>query len=147
MVTTAQRTGYSGVTYITKASVPDAPTDVPVSDTTVTSDTKIKVTFASPAPGDGGSSIISYELQMDDGITGTYTSIVGYSSNSLLTAYTVTSGIVKGRTHNFKYRARNAIGWGPFSSEVAILAATVPSAPAKPLYQSFSSSTLYLTIQ
>lgn len=52
----------SNVAYIALASVPGTPTDVPVSDTTVTSDSVIKVTFASPAPSNGGSVILSYEL-------------------------------------------------------------------------------------
>lgn len=84
---------------------------------------------------------------MDDGLSGSYTSIVGFDTNSLLTTYTITSGIVKGRSHRFRYRARNAIGWGPYSDEISILAATIPSAPIKPLFSSFSLSTLYIEIQ
>ena len=72
------------------ASVPAQPTDIPVSDNTITSDTQIKVSYANPPPDNGGSPIISYELQMDDGTTGVYRSIVGFDTNSLLTTYTVT---------------------------------------------------------
>lgn len=61
-VFTTQRSGLSDVGFITKASVPGKPLDVPVSDPTVTSDTQIKVNFANPAPDNGGSPIISYEL-------------------------------------------------------------------------------------
>lgn len=128
-VFTTQRSGLSDVGFITKASVPGKPLDVPVSDPTVTSDTQIKVNFANPAPDNGGSPIISYELQMDDGMNGDFYSIIGFDVNSLLTAYTITTGIVKGREHGFRYRARNSIGWGDFSDETSILAATVPSAP------------------
>jgi hypothetical protein len=67
---------------------------------------------------------------MDNGISGNYVSIIGFDTNSLVTAYTITSGIYKGRDHLFRYRAKNAIGWGLFSSESSILAATVPTAPA-----------------
>lgn len=62
----------SDVGFITKASVPEKPTDVPTSDPLVTSDSQIKVDFANPTPGNGGSAIISYELQMDDGMSGEY---------------------------------------------------------------------------
>jgi hypothetical protein len=78
------------------------PTDIPVSDVTVTNDRQIRVTFANPQPNNGGSPIISYELQMDDGITGNFTSLVGFRTNSLLTTFTVNSDlIIKGRKHRF----------------------------------------------
>jgi hypothetical protein len=71
---------------------------------------------------------------MDDGLSGNYVSVIGFDTNSLLTTYTITSGIYKGREHRFRYRARNTIGWGPFSAESSILAATVPTAPTKPKF-------------
>jgi hypothetical protein len=84
--------------------------------------------------------ILSYELQIGDESNGEFVSIVGYDSNSLLTTFLVTKSIVKGSYHQFRYRAKNTIGWGPYSGESSILAATVPSAPLKPLFQSFSAS-------
>jgi len=83
--------------------------------------------------------IISYELQMDDGMSGDFISIVGFDVNSLLTTYTIVNGIVKGRGHRFRYRARNIIGWGDFSDESSILAATTPTPPEKPLFNGFVS--------
>lgn len=84
---------------------------------------------------------------MDDGLSGNYVSIVGFDTNSLLTSYTITSGVIKGREHRFRYRARNSIGWGPFSDESAILAATIPTAPEKPLFDHFLANVLYINIQ
>lgn len=84
---------------------------------------------------------------MDNQNTGQYTSLIGFSSNSLLTTFTITSGIYKGRDHIFRYRAKNAIGWGPYSSEGSILAATVPSPPLSPVFVSFSAATLYIQIR
>jgi len=66
------------------------PIDVPVSDSSVTNDKVIKVTFASPPPYNGGSPILSYELQMDDGLAGDFKSLIGFNSNSMLTTYIVT---------------------------------------------------------
>jgi hypothetical protein len=60
---------------------------------------------------------------MDDGVSGNFISINGFDSNSLLTTYTVTSGIIKGRKHRFMYRAKNKLGWGPYSDPSFILAA------------------------
>ena len=59
------------------------PVDVPVSDPTVTTDQVIKVTYASPAPVNEGSSILSYELQMDDGLSGPFTSLTGFNTYSM----------------------------------------------------------------
>ena len=106
--------------------MPEKPTDVPVNDETVTTDKKIKVSYASPAPSDNGSPLLSYDLQMDDGVTGEYVNLVGVSSNSMQ-SYFVVESVVKGRSHRLKYRAKNAIGWGPFSEPASILAATRPS--------------------
>lgn len=83
---------------------------------------------------------------MDDGISGDFVSIVGLTTNSMLTAYTVTSNIIKGNSHRFRYRAKNLVGWGPLSANTAILAARVPSAPAKPEFLSFDAGVLYIKI-
>ena len=109
--------------------MPDTPTDLPTSDPDVTTNTQIKINFANPAPGNGGSGIVSYELQMDDGLGGDFQSIIGFDSDSLLTTYTINTGIVKGRDYRFRYRAKNLIGWGSFSPEREVLAATVPQPP------------------
>jgi hypothetical protein len=86
--TIGQRSALSDIAWITKAAVPDKPIDRPVSDSSVTSDTQIKVTYANPVPGNGGSPILSYELQMDDGLAGVYTSLTGFTSNSMATTFT-----------------------------------------------------------
>jgi hypothetical protein len=52
--------------------------------------------------------------------------IVGESSDSLLDSYTVTSGVSRGTVYKFKHRAKNIFGWGPYSDEVSITAATKP---------------------
>jgi len=122
------------------------PVDVPVFDPAVTTDKQIKVTFANPPPSNGGSPIISYELQMDDGLAGAFKSLIGFDTNSMLTTFTVSAGVVRGRQHRFRYRAKNHIGWGPFSEDTAVLAATVPVPPQKPLYKSFTGSLLNLFI-
>ena len=83
---------------------------------------------------------------MDDGMSGDFVSIVGFDINSLLTTYTIVNGIVKGREHRFRYRARNIIGWGEFSDESSILAATIPTPPLRPLFDGFTSATNTLKI-
>ncbi len=84
---------------------------------------------------------------MDDGLAGPFMSLIGFSSNSLQTTFTVTQGVVKGREHRFRYRARNHIGWGAFSDVSAVLAATVPAIPKKPLFVGFTGALMKLAIQ
>ena len=119
----------SGVEFIELAGIPLAPTDVPVSNSQVTNDKQIQVSFANPAPNSNGSPIISYELVMDDGKSGNFISIIGFTSNSLLTTITVSQNVTKGRLNRFMYRAKNSVGWGPYSAVSSVLAATVPSRP------------------
>lgn len=75
----------------------------------------------------GNSAILSYGMQWDAGVTnGPWINLVGYSSNSMLTSFTVTQGVVAGVVYNFRVQARNVYGWGPFSQTV-VSATTVPS--------------------
>jgi hypothetical protein len=146
-VFTTQRDAVSEVAHAILASLPSQPADVPVSDASVTSAVAIKVSYARPvSPDDGGSPIVSYELQMDDGEGGGFVSLRGFSSYSLETDATVTVGILKGRAHRLRYRAKNAVGWGPFSEEATILAATVPAPPAPPVFAGFSAGALSVVV-
>jgi hypothetical protein len=66
---------------------------------------------------------------MDDGQGGNFVEKVGYTTPYTLNSILITSNIASGRTYKFKYRAQNIHGWGEFSDEAEILAATIPSAP------------------
>jgi len=83
---------------------------------------------------------------MDSGDGGEFTSIHGYSPNSMDTHFTVTTNVFKGRLHRFRYRARNAVGWGAFSEEASILAANPPSRPDSPRFLGFSLGTLTVSV-
>lgn len=80
---------------------------------------------------------------MDDGLGGPYTSQVGLTSPFLLTKF-YTQSVVKGRTYRFRYRALNVNGWGFFSPELYVLAASSPIAPPAPLLTFVSSTTVSL---
>jgi hypothetical protein len=82
-----------------------------------------------------GSAILSYELEVDDGLGGAFLSVVGndpinnpYTLNSAL----VTTAIISGRSYRARYKAYNVHGWSSTSPEVTIIAATVPGMPAEP---------------
>jgi hypothetical protein len=77
----------------------------------------------------GGCPVQSFEIQMDDGIGGYYRSMTGYLTPYMTPSFAVTSGIERGLTYRFRYRARNCKGWGLFSDELYVLAAQKPNAP------------------
>lgn len=83
---------------------------------------------------------------MDDGVTGDFVSILGFDANSLLKTKTITGPVIKGRQHRFKYRAKNLVGWGPFSADSFVLAATKPKTPLPPYFYSFTSDTLSIVV-
>jgi hypothetical protein len=90
-----------------------------------TTDIAIKVAFAAPA--DGGSPLTSIALEWDAGTTGaTWTALVGEESDSLVTSWVVDIGVTRGALHRFRHRAKNIFGWGAYSAETAIKAATRP---------------------
>jgi len=74
----------------------------------------------------GGSTILSYNLQWDNGNGVVNVNLVGYSTPYLHPYFTVISGVTAGALYNFKYRARNVYGWGDFSDEVTLKAARQP---------------------
>lgn len=78
----------------------------------------------------GGSPIISYELQMDDGLGGQFNEVVGFTTPYTLNSRIITSNIDSGRQYRFRYRAQNIHGFGDFSPETTILSATIPDEPA-----------------
>jgi hypothetical protein len=93
----------------------------------LTSISQIVVDWAAlVAPNNGDSAIDSYHLTWDQG-SGTWTDLVGISSNYVLLSYTVGTGITAGNPYKFKVRAHNIYGWGPESSEQTILASEVPA--------------------
>ncbi len=85
--------GYSdseSVLNVVLSDEPDTPLIGPISDSSVTDESRIKVDFG---PQDitmnGGSPLLSYELQMDNGQGGEFTSLIGFNSESLETTFTV----------------------------------------------------------
>jgi hypothetical protein len=97
-----------------------------------------------PLSSNGGCSTVSYDIQRDDGLDGSFQSLMGLSSPYLMTTITIvhssSTPIVRSRTYKFRYRANNCVGWGPLSGELHVLAADVPQAPP-PTTRSTTSAT------
>ena len=77
------------------------------------------------------SSILSYELQIDNGHGGTYRSVGGLTEESMQTQYTI-GALETGLTYRVRYRTKNYVGWSAYSPVLYALVATVPSPPASP---------------
>jgi hypothetical protein len=64
----------------------------------------------------------------------------------MLTEFTVTDSIIRGREHRFKYKVRNLVGWSPYSDESFVLAATQPGVPERPYFLNFENSQLNIVV-
>lgn len=77
----------------------------------------------------GGSTILSYNLQMNSGGSSTvFTSLTGESPDSLTWQF-MKGGLITDQTYTFRYWVWNIHGWSPFSSTVTILCSTKPAQP------------------
>ena len=65
-------------TPIVIAAVPSAPSNAPVSDFSITNQDLMRVVYT--APNDGGSPILNYEVQMDNGLGSGFKTVAGGDS-------------------------------------------------------------------
>ena len=100
----------------------------------LTGPTQIEVAWNSlSSPQNGGSAILSYHLQYDNGTNaGTWYDVVGLAPDSLLVDVIVSSNIVSGTVYGFRVQALNIFGWGPYSQVTFISAAREPDVPIAP---------------
>lgn len=79
----------------------------------------------------GGSTITSYNIEWDQGLGGAFSELVGFSTNSMLTTYTIT-GLTSGNDYKFRYRVENLFGYSDYSPEVTLTAKAIPDQVATP---------------
>ena len=140
----AELTGQTDYIEVTVAGVPDTPS-TPTEDLSITTNTTIGVTYS--APNSNGAQISSYEVQIDDGTGGDFSTILGGDSNVYLGLSAQTSNnIVQGHTYRVIVRARNINGWSAFSDIAYVLAASKPDPPPKPTYVTSTSTSITLSI-
>ena len=125
------------------AGIPATPSVVTANSEYITS---TQISFTIPAPADtGGSAILSYHVEMDDGNNGDFTTIAGYSSDSLQRRFIINTGITQGNSYGVRYRSKNSIGWSDYSTVLYILAGQAPSAPGIPVFSTASATSLSIT--
>ena len=93
---------------------------------------------------DGGTPIISYQLQRtsDDG-TGFFDVIGSPRNYTVATSYIVT-GLTTAKTYRFRYRAINRVGVSGWSPVTYLQPASVPTVPRPPEYISSSDDEIVL---
>lgn len=98
------------------------------------------------SPDNGGSTILSYSLELDDGMNGDFRIITGFENLNSLKLYVTlyTPQISTGMTYRARYRVKNSIGWSDYSPIAYILVAGVPDKNPNVQVVSFSSSSLTL---
>ena len=77
---------------------------------------------------DGGSTILSYSLEIDDGLGGPFYSLYG-DVDDTLSLSTIHKNVTRGLLYRTRYRVRNVIGWSAYSPTGHLLAASVPEKP------------------
>ena len=129
----------SEVATVTLGDVPSAPSSTPAKSQSQSSTTSLHVEFDELTVEETrGLTILSYCLEIDRFGTAAFEPVAGCETDSLLLSHTVTS-LTRGNTYGFRYKARNAYGWGEYSEVVTLLAATEPATPG--LAPTFTSST------
>jgi len=112
-----------------------------------TDNTKITVFFGpQPASQNGGSDILSYELQIDNGKGGNFVSLIGLNRDSLETVFTVSTGIMTGEMYRFRYRSKNINGNSGWSPIIYVKAATVPSRPLAPQFKTATVDSVTMSL-
>jgi hypothetical protein len=137
------------VGYVLLASVPDAPVNGPLSDASITNKARIKVDWEE-ITSNGGSEILSYQVEVDDGAGGDFHRLTGVEKTDdhhyLKLSFTVYDGIVKGVTYRFRYRSLNNVGWSDYSPISFIRAASIPNKPPAPQLDAVTSSSITLSL-
>ena len=135
----------SDILEVVVAGVPSQPSSPPSEDSSTTSKSTIGVTYLQP--DDQGSSILTYDVQIDDGIGGPFTTFAGGQTAYLKLSAVASTNIIKGETYRVRYRASNVNGWSAYSNIAHILAASSPDAPpAGPLYITSTDTTIALLL-
>lgn len=101
----------------------------------------LEITLLTADAEDGGSPILQYEVQYDDGARGAYRSVYTLSPEVV-----VTYGIARGQEYRTRYRAMNFNGWGQYGPVGYIEAAGLPQKPPPPVLLSSDSTQLTLAI-
>lgn len=143
--------GYSdsSIVKIVLSSVPNTPALGPTSDASKTNESRISVLYGPQAESEnGGSPILSYDLQIDYSNGDGFKSLIGGDGfdHSLETSLIVEQNIVTGAIYRFRYRTLNINGWSEFSPITYIKAATSPERPPAPTFVTATADSITINL-
>ena len=72
--------------------------------------------------------------------------MIGGNSDSLETSYTIADGLVSGSMYRFRYRSKNINGKSGWSATTYIKAASVPSRPPAPAFNTATATSITLNL-
>lgn len=128
----------SNALQFTLASAPAKPFPAPSADPSETTISQIKVNFINANTDNGGSPILAYQLDMDDGKQGDFRTIL---TTSIWNTYIV-KNIVRGLIFRFRYRAYNVNGWSPYSETAYLFSFQAPDSPPRPEFISATDTSV-----
>ena len=107
--------------------VPGTPTAAPTKTQSASSSTALMVEYLAVADSQG-QTIISYSLEIDLLLTGSFTALTGNPVDSMALSH-IATGLERGKTYGFRYRCKNAYGWSSYSPVSHLLVAVAPDKP------------------
>lgn len=137
----------SQIATITLGDVPNPPSVAPLKQQQLSTTSAISVQITDlPEADTRGLPVLSYCLEIDRVLDNIYTEINGCSNTSMALTHLI-KGLVQGATYGFRYRARNAYGWGGYSQTALLKVATEPGKPMnKPSFVSATDSSLTIEL-
>lgn len=102
--------------------------------------TSITVSWDIPT-SNGGSAISGYRLYWDQGLGGASTTHLADTLDN--TRFYTIDGVTKGTSYKFQALAYNAVGNGPSTASLTLLAAQAPNVPTNIVRLTFNSATSY----
>jgi len=137
----------SDIATITLGDVPLAPPTAPFKLQSMSSTSTIAVQIdAIPASEQEGLTVVSYCLEIDDNLDNVFREVNGCITTSMALTHIV-RGLELGSIHAFRYKARNAYGWSPYSQTAYLKVATEPGKPmTKPNFISSSETAMQITL-
>lgn len=119
---------YSSISYILAAQVPSKPV-TPILTSATDSDLVIAMNLN---VDNGGSPILDYTLEIDDGtLSSTFNTYASYTG--ILSTHTfnqLTDSLTTGKVYRLKIKARNALGSSDYSNILTVALTNAPLAPA-----------------
>lgn len=137
----------SEIATITLADIPLSPSTVPAKEQSKSTTTSLFVSIeALTTEEKQGLPILSYCLEIDRNLNNNYESILGCEfQQEYMNLDFLIKSLTNGNSYGFRYKAKNAYGWGSYSDPAILLVATEPAKPRKaPTFIESSDTNLHI---